>query len=278
MIQAPQSTVASTYSAGGDINGDGFDDILAASGSVSAYVIFGGPQLDLGLADALVQGSGAFSGTPAAEALVGSSGNDTLSGGGGIDRLYGGRGHDTFVLNDSDIAHLTNTTPGGPKARINGGGGMDTLRLSGGASLNLGSIPNPGVVSLNIQSRIESIERIDLAQDSAANGLTIGATDVADMSGMNLFNTDNGWRNLLGSPLTSTVRRHQVIVNGNANDNVTLDITDPDNLDVVGWERVMQQGSAALVQDSQNLRYEVWNHSHNASQLLIQQGIPVLPA
>jgi hypothetical protein len=155
---------------------------------------------------------------------------------------------------------------------------MDTLRLSGGASLNLGSIPNPGVVSLNIQSRIESIERIDLAQDSAANGLTIGATDVADMSGMNLFNTDNGWRNLLGSPLTSTVRRHQVIVNGNANDSVTLDITDPDNLDVVGWERVMQQGSAALVQDSQNLRYEVWNHSHNASQLLIQQGIPVLPA
>ncbi|MCX8519059.1 MAG: hypothetical protein ORN21_02840, partial [Methylophilaceae bacterium] len=132
-----------SITAGGDINGDGYADVLigaraANAGAGQSYVIFGGARF---ITSALVQARGAVTGTAADEALVGSSDADTLTGGGGVDRFFGGAGDDVFVLTASDIANLSTTTvSNGVLATVDGGSGLDTIRLTGGANLNLSTI------------------------------------------------------------------------------------------------------------------------------------------
>jgi methionine-rich copper-binding protein CopC len=155
-----------SVSAAGDVNGDGFGDLIVGtahrpntSSPGSAYVVFGrnfSNTVDfLGTA-----GADTLTGTSAAERAVAGNGNDTLVGGGGADVLYGGAGNDT--INVSDLAFQ----------RIDGGNGTDTLKLSGaGLNFNLASFRN----------RIDSIEVIDLT-GSGNNSLTLTARDVLNLS------------------------------------------------------------------------------------------------
>jgi len=86
-------------------------------------------------------GNDTLVGSSASETLVAGAGNDTLRGNGGADVLYGGAGDDVFVLNADNVAKLSAGVTDGQLARVNGGTGIDTLRLDGGAiALNLTSI------------------------------------------------------------------------------------------------------------------------------------------
>jgi hypothetical protein len=107
--------------------------------------------------------------------------------------LYGGAGDDRFVLNAGNIAALAMGVTGGQLARIDGGSGIDTITLAGsGLALDLTTIANQGASTPGSQSRIESIERIDLT-GSGNNTLTLNLRDVLDMAGMNSFNNATGW-------------------------------------------------------------------------------------
>ena len=191
-----------SVSRAGDVNGDGLSDLLVGANNNDAggtnagrsYVVFGGTQW---ISNA-VQGSGTVTGTTASEAIIGSSGADILTGDGGIDRFFAGAGNDVIVLTTSDISNLASNTPmavtgGSVLATVNGGSGIDTIRLTGSANLNLTTISNTSALNPKTLSRIAGIERIDLATDSTTNTLTLAVNDVLDMAGFNSFNTGNDW-------------------------------------------------------------------------------------
>src|SRR5262249_10323285 len=98
-------------------------------------------------------------------------------------------------------------------------------------------------------SRLESIEHIDMT-GSGDNRVVLGVKDVQDMAGMNLINSGTqaaqGWTN--GSYVFPTrVRRHQLVVDGNAGD--VLELRHADS----GWVNagtVFHGGTPYTVYDS----------------------------
>ena len=165
----------------GDINGDGFDDLIVGApngGAAGAsYVVFGGDFRDTvtGLGGS---GNDTLTGTFSPDILIGGLGNDTLIGAGGVDVLRGGAGDDTLAIDDSTFR------------RIDGGAGTDTLQVRGaGVLLDLTLIGN---------GKVTGIERIDIT-GTGDNSLTLNLQDVLDSS-----DTSN-----------------QLLVTGNAGDTVT---------------------------------------------------------
>ena len=232
--QSAGDSLGYSVSAAGDINGDGYGDLIVGAYAADpnalnfagkSYIIYGGPQFVTG---AIATGTG----TSASELVIGTSGNDTLTGGGGVDRFSAGLGNDTIVLTATDVSNLGNTSATALKARVDGGNGYDSIRLSGGANLDLTAISNVGAMTgatgENL-SRISDIERIDLVTDGAANTLTLTATDVNDMAGMNLIRTGSvsadgkTWTNVSGTAVADTTKYHQLVVDGTAVDGLTLE-------------------------------------------------------
>ena len=148
-----------SVSGAGDVNGDGFADLIVGAdfddpnGSYSgaSFVVFGGNFT--GSVDLLGRSGGQLlSGSAADEVINGGAGDDTLAGGGGADVLIGGEGDDVLAVADLGFE------------RLQGGNGMDTLRLDGGGALDLGMIDD---------NRIEDIESIDLGAGGAADAAAL---------------------------------------------------------------------------------------------------------
>jgi hypothetical protein len=149
-----------SVSGAGDVNGDGFDDVLIgapvdlnyAVRAGKSYLIYGrdftgaSPQTGDG-DDNLLEGDGDV------DTLIGAQGDDELSGGGGADVLLGGEGNDIHAISDLDFV------------RVNGGRGTDTLRLDGpGIALDLTNVAD---------SRLQGIEMIDVS-GAGDHQLTLG--------------------------------------------------------------------------------------------------------
>jgi hypothetical protein len=174
---------------GGDINGDGFDDVIVGSlyagEGGQSYVIYGGDftksitHLGTDKDDVLV-------GTGDKEALVGGLGNDWLQGIYGPDSYHGGAGDDVLVVGPGDVQ------------RVDGGSGIDTFKIE---------VTNPVDFTGNLRGRVQDIEILELegypvdidsgaiAQMSGHNGNTFGANTILikgeSFSQLNL--TDAGW-------------------------------------------------------------------------------------
>jgi hypothetical protein len=156
-----------SVSGGGDVNGDGFDDIMIGanladpngSASGAAYVFFGA---DFTAAAARLGTSGpdVLAGTPGAESIIGKQGNDLLVGNGGADVILGGAGNDRIEV--PDLAFR----------RIDGDRGFDVLALNGaGITLDLSAFAD----------RIRAIEQIDLS-GAGNNTLLLRGHDVLQLS------------------------------------------------------------------------------------------------
>ncbi|WP_297325780.1 hypothetical protein [Nitrosomonas sp.] len=152
----------------GDVNGDGFDDlIIGADGgaqngisSGSSYVVFGGNDFDNVEVITGTPGNDKLVGKSAAEIFQAGAGNDNMLGRGGADQFFGDAGNDYIRVSDLDFKF------------VDGGIGKDTLALGGsGWNFNLA----------NLTSKIDSIETISLF-GTGDNTLTLTAGDVINIS------------------------------------------------------------------------------------------------
>jgi hypothetical protein len=198
-------------STAGDVNGDGFDDLIIGApfddpngiDSGASFVVFGGDFSGAGTRIGTV-GADSLTGTSAVDRIVAGTGNDTLVGGGGADVLYGGAGNDRITVADLTFA------------RIDGGTGTDRLVLAGtGRSLNLTTFDNTSLLS---------IEQIDLG--NTGNSLTLNRIELQRLSEAtntlrvfggsadSLTLADSGWR--ANGTVTDSEGTFRIYINGNA--------------------------------------------------------------
>ncbi len=300
--QSAGDKFGTSVSSAGDVNGDGLSDLIVGASEADfsastldagkSYVIFGktdtkpvsiavvaaGIGLGLNYYNTPTGGADTVVGTTAAEIIFGAAGNDTITGAGGADVLLGGAGNDLLRVNASNIAALTSgpvtlgidiiDNPTQQLARIDGGTGIDTLQLGGGASIDFTQISQIAASNPKVGSRVSSIERIDLATDTAANTVKISLFDVLDMAGMNLFNTSagSGWT---GTGLGTSVARHQVVITGSNTDTVDID-----GFAISGGTNVWAKAAGTVMNNG--VTFDIWNHNTAAAQLLIQQSVQVI--
>ena len=182
-----------SVSTAGDVNGDGFDDLIVGASradsngtdSGSSYVVFGRSDFGSWLPEILgTSGDDTLKGTAAAEHFKAGDGNDNLIGRGGADILDGGMGDDKIRVADLSFAS------------VDGGTGIDVLHLAGtGLNLNLADSGD----------RISDIEIICLYSQGDSNTLTLTAADLLNLSattntlkvngnaGGHIIVEDSGW-------------------------------------------------------------------------------------
>ncbi len=117
-----------SVSGAGDVNGDGFDDLLVGdTGANSSYIIFGSHDFGGGQLPTIpgTPDDDILRGTSAAEIFEAGDGNDLMVGRGGADVFKAGAGNDKITVTDLDFVSVA------------GGAGNDVLHLAGNG-LNLG--------------------------------------------------------------------------------------------------------------------------------------------
>lgn len=201
--------VGNSASTAGDVNGDGFADILLGAlgrdvngdNAGAAYLLFGsdfngGAQRVGGVGNDILEGGAA------ADRVIGGRGNDILRGAGGADVLLGGAGNDVL---DFDLLDRV----------VDGGAGSDRAVLS----------VQDADFGPEDFARLRDIEIIDLT-GHGDNAVELDVLNVLNMSensnvlridgddGDSVLSLELGW--LSGDVTTIGAVEYQVYLNGNA--------------------------------------------------------------
>jgi hypothetical protein len=258
---SPYESFSDSVSAAGDVNGDGLADLIvgapgANNGGGRSYVIFGNTN------GAFVQTAVDWMGTDAADTrsdngtastLVAGAGNDSLTAT-AASVLYGGAGKDSFTISQAMITALQSPMGQGGNldqlVRIDGGGGIDKIVLSGsGLTFDLTLVANQAASNPDGGSRIDSVEIFDIT-GTGNNTLKLTSKDVLELGSAKLF---------------SSGLRQELLVMGNKGDTVDL----ADDTGLAGWTK------AGANITFEKLSYQVWNHSSLAT-LYVSTAVSVI--
>lgn len=166
----PYDRFGEFFGGAGDVNGDGFDDLITGISARSqqdlsllnpgsGYVIFGA-DISGAVTFPGTQAGETFGGGTASERFVAGDGNDLMVGDGGLDVFHGGAGNDLIEVPNLDFR------------LADGGTGIDTLVLNGsGLKVNM----------TDARHRMENIEAIDLT-GQGNNTLDVNLLDILNLS------------------------------------------------------------------------------------------------
>jgi hypothetical protein len=171
-----------SVSSAGDVNGDGFDDLIVGVGSAT-YIVYGGTFGNANRSGVTTHG------TSSAEMFLGSAGNDVLDGRGGADMFRSGAGNDIIRIGDDQFDF------------IKAGSGQDKVVFAG---------KNITIDARNwSNSQLSGIEAFDLT-GTGNNRLILEASDLFHLSSIG------------NSIFTAAVSHNNLVVLGNAGDKLQL--------------------------------------------------------
>jgi Ca2+-binding RTX toxin-like protein len=158
--EAADDRASFSVAAAGDVNGDGYDDLIVGAGgadpngsnSGASYIIFGKATQATTGDDELTGAGGAetISGLDGDDTLLGMAGNDQLFGGADNDSLGGGAGNDSLdggANNDTLIGAAGADTIIGATGNdsLDGGAGDDSITGGSGSDTIIGEVGNDTV-------------------------------------------------------------------------------------------------------------------------------------
>ncbi|NCC21099.1 MAG: hypothetical protein EOM26_01400 [Alphaproteobacteria bacterium] len=178
-------------SVAGDVNGDGFDDLMVANELTGEILMVYGRDAE----NVVLKGQD-IEAMEVDQSLVGGSGADILGDGGktGLS-MKGGAGNDILEVG---------TFIGDQHRVLDGGSDIDTLRIVGVSA-------NPSGLDFSLVDRLSSIERIDMANDQN-DKITLDTKAIFDMADGTLFHYYGN-----GSDDAYTLR-----INGESGDELTI--------------------------------------------------------
>jgi|GEM_PF-3393656 len=203
-------------------------------------------NLYIGQASTPSNGSLVAGGTPPFTSGVDGASTAITYTGGAADMLAG-----DDVLNIGTNAQTLLATSGN---FINGAGGIDTLKLAAGTTLNL--------VTLTNNQTVKSIEQVEIFELQGSSTLTLSANDVLSLGQTNAFGT------------AST--KVQLMIKGTSTDQVSLQNLLSDgvggNTGLAGmWTK---ESSTVTVSGTGAGTYNVYTHSTTGAQVLISTAVP----
>ncbi|EJM99159.1 hypothetical protein PMI40_03765 [Herbaspirillum sp. YR522] len=155
-------------------------------------------------------------------------------------QYFGGAEDDVLAVDE--VARLSSADTG-----VHGGGGIDTLKLTGANQ----TLDLAGLTGLPTTAKISSIEKIDLT-GTGNNTLKLSLNDVLNLGGRDLFVADG---------------KTQFMVNGNAGDKVELSKMHGNGVDPGSWALAANTVTVA------GQVYNVYEHSVTHAELLVQQAV-----
>ncbi len=264
----------------GDVNADGFDDLLVsrqAGGYAENFIVNGG-HLEAITGHVNVMGgigNDTLQGSRQSDVIYAGDGNDTIMANGGADVIRAGGGDDILVINASNVDMLSRPAgsdmtvlEGGVRqvhvATVDGGTGLNTLKLEGIHGLINFS-------SAALYHNIKNINIIDITGlGSENNTLKMSAKDVLAIGEANLFHL-NGKLAITGTAdeFGEQVDARQLMIKGDQGDFLKL-------TDLSQWTR-SQIGVASgdLLTIDQD-HYFVYNSADRHAQLLIDSDLVVI--
>jgi hypothetical protein len=235
----------------GDIDGDGFDDILVSSKTdlpnridAGSVTLIKGFDTSDGQKDALVLSSGndTYSASLSTDHIVAGQGDDDISGLASGDSLHAGAGDDLIGIDEPNILS------------INGGSGFDTLRLES----NITQIDN---LTLD---RVSHIEAIDLgAHDEFARTVRLNFNDILRFNEGRDLSSDASALRILGD----------TTVDGEFTDKVEL---------VSGSSSSIGPGSGQFSDTLRDVNldghnFDVWKYNDSPMSIfLVEQGLSLI--